>query len=69
MEKGRGGSEEGLFENPGNTSEVKRDIEGRWREAITGNLNNYSTQTKEKKNITEKKWREEKRKTGERLCP
>lgn len=26
--KGRRGSEEGLFENPGNTSEVKRDIEG-----------------------------------------
>lgn len=28
---------------------MKRDIEGRRREAITGNLNNYSTQTKEKK--------------------
>lgn len=42
-------------ENPGNTSEVKRDIEGRRREAITGNLNNYSTHTKEKKNQHEKR--------------
>lgn len=54
MEKGEGGSEEGLFQNPGNALEVKRDIEGRWREAITGNLNDYFRHQRKKK-VREKK--------------
>lgn len=37
------------LKNPGNTFKVKRHAEGRWREAITGNQNNYSTCSKEKK--------------------
>lgn len=54
MEKGEGGSEEGLFRNPGNTSEVKCDIEGRWREAITGNLNDYFRHQRGKKQERER---------------
>lgn len=67
-------SQEGLFQNPGNTwvlQEVKRDIEGRRREAITGNLNDYFRHRKKGGGSKrEKEWSgEEKRKTGARLCP
>lgn len=42
---------------------MKRDIEGRWREAITGNLNDYFRHQREKKGYErEKEWREERRK-------
>lgn len=37
--KGVGGSGYRVFQNPGNTLEVKCDIEGGWGEAITGNVN------------------------------
>lgn len=70
MEKGEGGSEEGLFQNPGNALEVKRDIEGRWREAITGNLNDYFRHQRKKKYERKRvESGEEKRKTGAQLCP
>lgn len=51
-------SQEGLFQNPGNTwvlQEVKRDIEGRRREAITGNLNDYFRHRKKGGGVREKK--------------
>lgn len=66
---GRGGGvqKRGLFQNPGNTLEVKRDIEGRWREAITGNLNDYFRHQRGKKHEGEKvERRGEKKKKQER---
>lgn len=65
--KGGGVQKRGLFQNPGNTLEVKRDIEGRWREAITGNLNDYFRHQRGKKHEGEKvERRGEKKKKQER---
>ena len=68
---GGAGWKRGRFQNPGNTLEVKRDIEGRWGDAITGNLNDYFRHQRGKKHEGEKveRRREKKKKTGVRLCP
>lgn len=69
MEQGEGGSEEGLFQNPGNTFEVKRDIEGGWSEAITGNLRDYFRhQTKKERKEKRRKEKQERGCALKRFC-